>query len=73
MHELGDTQTTLFSLHSVSKGFLGECGHRGGYLELRNVPDDVLARVHQAAVDQPVRQRAGAAHHLPDGGPAAAG
>ncbi len=34
----------LFSLHSVSKGFLGECGHRGGYLEVRNVPDDVLAR-----------------------------
>jgi len=42
MHALGDTQTPLFSLHSVSKGFLGECGHRGGYLELRNVPEDVL-------------------------------
>jgi aspartate/methionine/tyrosine aminotransferase len=43
IHGLGDTETPLFSLHSVSKGFLGECGHRGGYLELRNVPDDVLA------------------------------
>jgi len=42
MHALGDQTTPLFSLHSVSKGFLGECGHRGGYLELRNVPDDVL-------------------------------
>jgi aspartate/methionine/tyrosine aminotransferase len=42
MHSLGDTETPLFSLHSVSKGFLGECGHRGGYLELRNIPDDVL-------------------------------
>jgi len=42
LHELGDTQTPLFSLHSVSKGFLGECGHRGGYLELRNVPAPVL-------------------------------
>ena len=42
LHSLGDTTTPLFSLHSVSKGFLGECGHRGGYLELRNVPDDVL-------------------------------
>jgi len=42
MHALGDTQTPLFSLHSVSKGFLGECGHRGGYLELRNIPEDVL-------------------------------
>ncbi len=43
MHGLGDRETPLFSLHSVSKGFLGECGHRGGYLELRNIPDDVLA------------------------------
>jgi aspartate/methionine/tyrosine aminotransferase len=42
MHALGDTQTPLFSLHSVSKGFLGECGHRGGYLELRNIPEDVF-------------------------------
>lgn len=42
LHSVGDTSTPLFSLHSVSKGFLGECGHRGGYLELRNVPDDVL-------------------------------
>jgi aspartate/methionine/tyrosine aminotransferase len=43
MYDLGDRETSLFSLHSVSKGFFGECGHRGGYLELRNVPDDVLA------------------------------
>ena len=28
----------LFSLHSISKGFYGECGHRGGYLEVRNPP-----------------------------------
>lgn len=43
MHTLGDATTPLFSLHSVSKGFLGECGHRGGYLELRNIPEDVVA------------------------------
>jgi aspartate/methionine/tyrosine aminotransferase len=43
MHEMGETGVSLFSLHSVSKGFLGECGHRGGYLEIRNVPGDVLA------------------------------
>ncbi len=42
MHAIGDTETPLFSLHSTSKGFLGECGHRGGYLELRNIPDPVL-------------------------------
>jgi alanine transaminase len=43
MHEMRESSVSLFSLHSVSKGFLGECGHRGGYLELRNVPDDVMA------------------------------
>jgi aspartate/methionine/tyrosine aminotransferase len=43
MWEMNERGVSLFSLHSVSKGFLGECGHRGGYLELRNVPDDVLA------------------------------
>jgi aspartate/methionine/tyrosine aminotransferase len=32
---------SLFSFHSVSKGYLGECGHRGGYLECRNVPPAV--------------------------------
>jgi aspartate/methionine/tyrosine aminotransferase len=34
---------SLFSFHSVSKGLLGECGHRGGYVECRNVPDEVMA------------------------------
>jgi aspartate/methionine/tyrosine aminotransferase len=43
MHDLGETETSLFSFHSVSKGFLGECGHRGGYMEMRNIPDDVAA------------------------------
>jgi aspartate/methionine/tyrosine aminotransferase len=44
LDEMEETDITLFSLHSVSKGFLGECGHRGGYLEIRNVPDDVMAQ-----------------------------
>ena len=43
MHDLGETSVSLFSLHSVSKGFLGECGHRGGYVEIRNVGEDVMA------------------------------
>lgn len=43
MHQLGEKSTPLFSFHSVSKGYMGECGHRGGYLELRNIPDDVMA------------------------------
>ncbi|HVM44096.1 MAG TPA: aminotransferase class I/II-fold pyridoxal phosphate-dependent enzyme [Gemmatimonadales bacterium] len=45
MHDLGETSVSLFSFHSVSKGFLGECGHRGGYVEFRNIPDDVLAEL----------------------------
>ncbi len=45
MHEMGEAAVSLFSFHSVSKGFLGECGHRGGYVELRNIPDDVLAQL----------------------------
>jgi aspartate/methionine/tyrosine aminotransferase len=36
---------SLFSLHSVSKGYLGECGHRGGYLECRNLEPDVLDEI----------------------------
>ena len=44
MNEMREEGVSLFSLHSVSKGFLGECGHRGGYLELRNVADDVMAQ-----------------------------
>lgn len=35
---IGDRSIALFSLHSVSKGFYGECGQRGGYLEVRNPP-----------------------------------
>ena len=45
MHGLRETTVPLFSFHSVSKGFLGECGHRGGYVELRNIPDDVMAEL----------------------------
>jgi aspartate/methionine/tyrosine aminotransferase len=36
---------SLFSFHSCSKGFLGECGQRGGYMEVRNVPADVVAQI----------------------------
>jgi aspartate/methionine/tyrosine aminotransferase len=43
MNEMGEKDVSLFSVHSVSKGFLGECGHRGGYLECRNLPADVMA------------------------------
>jgi len=40
--ERGDYRdVSLFSFHSTSKGLLGECGQRGGYLECRNVPEEV--------------------------------
>lgn len=35
---VGEQDIPLFSLHSTSKGFCGECGHRGGYVEMRNPP-----------------------------------
>jgi aspartate/methionine/tyrosine aminotransferase len=41
----GIRDVSLFSLHSTSKGYLGECGHRGGYLECRNVPGPVLDEI----------------------------
>jgi len=45
MDDMKETAVPLFSFHSVSKGFLGECGHRGGYTELRNMPQDVMAQL----------------------------
>ena len=45
MHDLGENDISLFSFHSISKGLLGECGHRGGYAEFRNIPDDVMAEM----------------------------
>jgi aspartate/methionine/tyrosine aminotransferase len=41
LDKLGEKDVSLFSFNSVSKGYLGECGHRGGYLECRNVPGPV--------------------------------
>ncbi|KAK6710276.1 hypothetical protein SNK05_004749 [Fusarium graminearum] len=37
----------LASLHSVSKGMVGECGHRGGYFELVNFDADVEANIYK--------------------------
>jgi hypothetical protein len=35
----------MVSFHSISKGFIGECGIRGGYFELFGFPADVKAQV----------------------------
>ncbi|MGA7161193.1 MAG: aminotransferase class I/II-fold pyridoxal phosphate-dependent enzyme [Bacteroidota bacterium] len=45
MNDVGERDVSLISFHSVSKGLLGECGHRGGYAEFRNIPDDVLTEL----------------------------
>jgi aspartate/methionine/tyrosine aminotransferase len=41
----GLQDVSLFSMHSTSKGWMGECGHRGGWLECRNVPPEVMAEI----------------------------
>lgn len=37
--------TELISFNSISKGFTGECGVRGGYMELVNLDPDVMAQI----------------------------
>ncbi|KAF2647887.1 PLP-dependent transferase [Lophiostoma macrostomum CBS 122681] len=37
----------LASLHSISKGMVGECGHRGGYFELVGFDPKVAAEVYK--------------------------
>jgi alanine transaminase len=36
-------------LHSTSKGFVGECGRRGGYMEVVNFPGDVHEQILKLA------------------------
>lgn len=33
----------LISFHTVSKGYWGECGQRGGYFEMTNIPPQVCS------------------------------
>jgi glutamate--glyoxylate aminotransferase len=42
MPEPYQSSTELASLHTVSKGFTGECGLRGGYMELHNMDPRVI-------------------------------
>ncbi|PGH11043.1 hypothetical protein AJ79_05085 [Helicocarpus griseus UAMH5409] len=37
----------LASLHSISKGMVGECGHRGGYFELVGFHEDVMENIYK--------------------------
>jgi aspartate/methionine/tyrosine aminotransferase len=37
----------LASLHSISKGMVGECGHRGGYFELVGFDPEVVEQIYK--------------------------
>ena len=39
----------MISFPSVSKGFIGECGIRGGYFELHNIDDAVKQNLYKLA------------------------
>lgn len=39
----------LFSFHSTSKGVLGECGRRGGYVECSGIDPSVLDQMYKLA------------------------
>ena len=40
-----DSKVELFSIHSISKGMIGECGRRGGYYEAVNIGSDISAQL----------------------------
>ncbi|KXZ46718.1 hypothetical protein GPECTOR_41g683 [Gonium pectorale] len=42
-------QVPLVSLHSISKGFVGECGRRGGYMEVTGFPEAVKDQILKLA------------------------
>lgn len=45
--DAGDVR--LVSLNSISKGFSGECGRRGGYMECINFPEQVREELYKLA------------------------
>lgn len=42
-----NSSVPLVSFHSISKGVSGECGRRGGYFELANVPSEINALIYK--------------------------
>ncbi|KAG0470665.1 hypothetical protein HPP92_017365 [Vanilla planifolia] len=45
----GDKDITLVSFQSVSKGYYGECGKRGGYMEITGFSADVREQIYKMA------------------------
>lgn len=39
----------LVSFHTVSKGYWGECGQRGGYFEMTNIPQQTVDEIYKIA------------------------
>ncbi|XP_047318808.1 glutamate--glyoxylate aminotransferase 2 [Impatiens glandulifera] len=39
----------LVSFHTVSKGYWGECGQRGGYFEMTNIPPQSVDEIYKVA------------------------
>eukprot|EP00826_Nyctotherus_ovalis_P055635 TRINITY_DN7407_c0_g1_i9.p2 TRINITY_DN7407_c0_g1~~TRINITY_DN7407_c0_g1_i9.p2 ORF type:complete len:262 (-),score=90.99 TRINITY_DN7407_c0_g1_i9:185-970(-) len=38
---------SVISMNSISKGFTGECGIRGGYMDFYNIDSDVMKQIHK--------------------------
>lgn len=47
--DLGLKDLQLVSFHSTSKGLIGECGRRGGYMELHHIDPYVQAQLYKLA------------------------
>ncbi|CAL9777046.1 unnamed protein product [Musa acuminata subsp. burmannicoides] len=43
------TEVQLVSFHTVSKGYWGECGQRGGYFEMTNLPAKTVDEIYKVA------------------------
>lgn len=43
-------EVELVSFHTVSKGYWGECGQRGGYFEMTNISPKVCICITQISV-----------------------
>jgi len=44
-----DVPVQIISLHSISKGYYGECGIRGGFVQLHNISTDVRDQMYKVA------------------------
>ena len=42
-----NSKVPLFSFQSISKGYYGECGLRGGYTQCENVDEQVIDQLYK--------------------------